>query len=273
MLIIHIPIRSYFNRATLYKALSFPVFVNEVRQKASQKSNFILINDLKAAATITESVCNDETRICKINKPLKIEGVEEECILTQLNVKNHSCPSVIDNDQNDYFQVLGDTIYYAVNKPKDMKLICSRNENIMKFNIQFENRGYFKLGKQCIMKNNEILILPGSYTASEQNHSTILKNIDVEPVQLKTSYKKTLVYTTKAPFSIRPIEHKSSKAVLQALNDSTSLIAIAILIGAVWAIIKYKRTRHRRTDSVSYRRGTNANEPQDCRPLTRTTTV
>ena len=87
VLIIHIPIRSYFNRATLYKAFSFPVFVNEVRQKASQKSNFILINDLKAAATITESVCNDETRICKINKPLKIEGVEEECILTQLNVK------------------------------------------------------------------------------------------------------------------------------------------------------------------------------------------
>ena len=95
----------------------------------------------------------------------------------------------------------------------------------------------------------------------------------MEPVQLKTSYKKTLVYTTKLPFSIRPIEHKSNKAILQALNDGITLIAIAILIGAMWTIIKYKRIRQRRTESVSYRRGTIVNEPQDCRPLTRTTTV
>ena len=274
VLIIHIPIRTYFNKATLYRVINFPVFVNGVRLRAVQQTNYILINSLKAATPVTATECNEERKVCTINKPLSIIGMEEECMLSQLDQNNHSCPNAIDNNQHDYFHILGNTIYYAVNKSTEMTLICAKNENIMRFTTTFVERGYFKLRRQCIMKNSEILILPGSYTSSETNHTSILKNINTKPIRLEATYKKTMSFTTRLPFNIMPIENKSNKTLLQVLNEGTSSLLVMItLIVVVWATIKYRQRRDRRTELVSYRRATTVNEPQNSRPMTRTTTV
>jgi hypothetical protein len=274
ILIIHIPIKSKYNKVQLYGVSQFPIFINGTRYKTTLNTRFLIINSLNAAAKIGKHQCTKTSKICKITKPLRFTPIDNDCITSQLISKNNSCEKYIDSEQQSFFKLIENSIYYAINGEKNMVLLCEENKTLTRSTITLKERGRFILRKKCVMKNDKVFLLPESHAPNEINHSNVLETFNVKPLQFDQITLLSNTSKRKKQITVTPIKLKTSGIINALLDDFLHYLIIAIAgITILWIYYKKQRCGNTGNNSISYQRGNVINDIYDRKTMTRTTTL